>query len=152
MLVLGIIVARRLARSCDDPAYVTLVPAAFALLGGAYVHIHQIAAAVPLALTLYARVRTKALLAAAIVALAVPWQTLYEDSHLSDLIPHHQIRDPLPALRAAYAPGALAQASWDVWSRYRSAIDGRTLLEAVAIKLPTWFGLTTICWLSYRRG
>ncbi|MBC5804054.1 MAG: hypothetical protein GIX03_13870 [Candidatus Eremiobacteraeota bacterium] len=152
MFAFGIVVAKHLARSCGDPAYIALAPPAFVLCGGAYVHIHQFAAALPLGLALYGAVRSKAVLLAALLALAVPWQALYEELPLAGVIPHHHVADPLPALRASFDPKALAQSSWDIWARYRSAVDGRTALEAVALKVPTWFGIVTICWLGYRRS
>ncbi|MGB6413785.1 MAG: glycosyltransferase 87 family protein, partial [Candidatus Cybelea sp.] len=74
MLGIGVLVAVRLARRYDEPALVLLIPPAFSLLGGSFVHTAEIAAAVPAALLLYMRaVSLRAWLFAAFVLLAVPW-------------------------------------------------------------------------------
>lgn len=74
MTALGVIVGMRLARRYGEPAFVLLVPPAFALLGGSFVHTAEIAAAVPAALLLAVRAQTqRTLFIAALVLLAVPW-------------------------------------------------------------------------------
>ncbi len=50
---LGVLVALRLRRRYADPAIVLLVPPAFSLLGGSFVHTGEIAAAVPASLLLF---------------------------------------------------------------------------------------------------
>ncbi|MBV9333498.1 MAG: DUF2029 domain-containing protein, partial [Candidatus Eremiobacteraeota bacterium] len=70
----GVIVALRLADRYAAPAAIVLVPPAFALLGGSFVHTAEIAAAVPAALLLVTNDRTRApWLLAALLLLAVPW-------------------------------------------------------------------------------
>ncbi len=73
-LAAGVFVALRLARRYEEPALVLLVPAAFSLLGGSFVHAEEIAAAVPAALVLFQRsgARSQWLFAASLL-LAVPW-------------------------------------------------------------------------------
>jgi len=74
MTVLGVVVAVRLARQFAAPAMIALVPPAFALIGGSFVHTGEIAAAVPAALLLFAYAREyRAWIFAAVVLLAVPW-------------------------------------------------------------------------------
>jgi hypothetical protein len=74
MIAVGVLVAIRLARRYDEPALILLVPPAFSLLGGSFVHTGEIAAAVPAALLLFARAREyRGWLLASLVALAVPW-------------------------------------------------------------------------------
>gem|GEM_PF-411171 len=74
MIAIGVLVALRLARRYDEPAMILLVPPAFSLLGGSFVHTGEIAAAVPAALLLFARARAyRGWLLASLVALAVPW-------------------------------------------------------------------------------
>ncbi len=74
MIVLGVLVALRLARRYDDPALILLVPPAFALLGGSFVHTVEIAAAVPACLVLFARSQSyRGWLFGALILLAVPW-------------------------------------------------------------------------------
>lgn len=72
MAALGIAVARRL--SGDAIEYLVLVPPAFVLIGGTFLHDLQFLAAMPLALVLLARnSRTKWLEALAAALLAVAW-------------------------------------------------------------------------------
>jgi hypothetical protein len=63
--------AGRIARSGGN-AHLATIPAAFAVFGGPFVHISQIAAALPAAFLLYARAPERRL-GIAIVALAIPW-------------------------------------------------------------------------------
>ena len=75
MLVAGTYLAGRLAKRTGNDAYLVCVPPAFAVLGGTFIHITQIAAAVPAAVLLAsmpgARYRRAGLIA--LLALAVPW-------------------------------------------------------------------------------
>jgi hypothetical protein len=74
MTALGIAVALRLARRYDEPAIMALVPGAFALVGGTFVHTEAVAAAVPAALLLFTRApEYRSWLFAALLLLAVPW-------------------------------------------------------------------------------
>ncbi len=74
MIALGVLVALRLARRYDEPALTLLVPPAFALLGGSFVHTVEIAAAVPACLVLFARSQIyRGWLFGALILLAVPW-------------------------------------------------------------------------------
>ena len=75
MLVAGVLLARLLAARLHLPEMLVVVPAAAAVLGGTYLHVFQLAAALPCALVLAARVpaaRVPAWIATAL--LAVPWQ------------------------------------------------------------------------------
>jgi len=74
MTATGVIVALRLAHRYAQPPAIVLIPPAFALLGGSFVHTAEIAAAVPAALLLVTNERTRTpWLLAALVLLAVPW-------------------------------------------------------------------------------
>lgn len=72
----GVYLSGQLARSLRDPAFLLLVPAGFAVIGGPFVHYSEITLALPAALLLYCRssgnVRNVAALA--IVTIALPWQ------------------------------------------------------------------------------
>jgi hypothetical protein len=71
---IGVMVALRLAHRYAAPAAIVLVPPAFALLGGSFVHTAEIAVAVPAALLLVTREQTRSTWTlAALVLLAVPW-------------------------------------------------------------------------------
>jgi hypothetical protein len=74
MLALGVIVALRLAPRIGEPAMIVLVPPAFSLLGGSFVHTLEIAAAVPACLVLFKHAAIhRAWIFAALLLLAVPW-------------------------------------------------------------------------------
>lgn len=74
MTALGVVVALRLARRFGEPAMIVLVPPAFSLLGGSFVHTVEIAAAVPACLLLFAQAPAhRAWIFAALLLLAVPW-------------------------------------------------------------------------------
>lgn len=75
MLVMGTYVAGRLARQTNNAAYVACIPPAFAVFGGTFIHITQIAAAIPAALLLAQSTQAQHKIAAvvALLLLAVPW-------------------------------------------------------------------------------
>jgi hypothetical protein len=73
--VAGIWAAGRLGRRTGNAGALVVIPPALVVLGGPFVHIVQIAAALPAALVLYAASggRTRRVLGCAIVMLAIPW-------------------------------------------------------------------------------
>lgn len=75
MVVAGIIAGGKLARQTGNPAWVVCAPPAFAVFGGTFIHITQIAAAAPAALllALMAPVRYRVWAGVALLALIVPW-------------------------------------------------------------------------------
>jgi hypothetical protein len=72
---LGIILAVQLAQRFERPAFLVLVPAAFSMLGGVFIHDIQLPIALPAALLLLAVAQGRARIAAlvAVMALAVMW-------------------------------------------------------------------------------
>jgi len=141
MAGLGVALAGRVAAKLDDRAAVLLLPPAFAVVGGTYVHIHQMAFAIPLVLLLLARrPRLRVLTVAALFALAVPWETLAEIPGIGPA--HHPAhRVDVAAQLHQVASGTLpAEVAWGVWVRSGER-DSRTALERFEFKLPTWFGL-----------
>jgi hypothetical protein len=75
MLALSIWLAKRLAEQRNQPAYLIALPPALCLLGGAYVHLAAMAAAIPLAL-LFAQSDTNDKRSYAVVPLlllSIPW-------------------------------------------------------------------------------
>jgi hypothetical protein len=90
------------------------------------------------------------MLLAAICCLAVPWQSLAELPALSFLFSHNHFIDPAPFLARVSDPKALAQAPWSAWIATMGNSDGRTPLEIVLTKLPTWFGLLALWWCAQR--
>jgi len=95
--------AGRIARRGGNVGSIAAVPAALAVFGGPFVHISQIAAALPAALLLYApnRAERRPALGPVIVALAIPWV------QFADL---GTIFVVLAALVAAYLAHALVDA------------------------------------------
>ena len=71
---LGVLVALRLARRFEDPSLTVLVPAAFSVLGGSFVHTEEIAVAIPACLLLFTQARAqRPWLFTALILLIVPW-------------------------------------------------------------------------------
>jgi hypothetical protein len=75
MTLLGILAARAFMVHSRDLAYAVLIPPAFAVLGGTFMHYTQIMVAIPAALLLLqnASGRARRMFAAALLLLAVPW-------------------------------------------------------------------------------
>jgi hypothetical protein len=79
MAVLGLWTARAYAARRRDAAYAALVPPAFAVFGGTFIHLAQIVVAIPAALLLYMAggPRMRAVFAAAFLLLACPWLVIF---------------------------------------------------------------------------
>jgi hypothetical protein len=75
MTLLGLLAAGALFKRHGDRAYPALIPPAFAVLGGTFMHYTQIMIAIPAALLLYQRStgRSRALFACAFLLLLFPW-------------------------------------------------------------------------------
>ena len=74
MTCVGVIVGFILRRRYREPAFAIVIPTAFALLGGSFVHTEAIAAAIPAALLLFRRtIEFRTLSIAAVLLLTVPW-------------------------------------------------------------------------------
>ncbi len=142
MLALGVWAGRRCALTCKEPAFLALVPVAFALVGGPFIHIHQMAAAIPAAFLLYARApAARPMLRWALMLLAVPWEMIAEETELLGLFSHHAYAAQL----AAVSDGRrIAEDVWEVWVNNANVPTLRATLESIAIKLPTWTALFLI--------
>jgi hypothetical protein len=75
MLALGTLVAGLLARKTGNNAFFVCIPPAFAVFGGSFIHVTQIAAALPAAVLLIscAKKEQQPLAAVALLLLVVPW-------------------------------------------------------------------------------
>ena len=75
MLAIGTYVAGVLANKFQNRAFLACVPPAFAVFGGTFIHVTQIAAALPAALLLLAHVKAerRAVATIALLLLSVPW-------------------------------------------------------------------------------
>ena len=71
---IGIFVARKMYRADGDAAWLVLVPAGFAVVGGEFIHLTEMAVLVPLAV-LFATRHRSTLAFAALVMFAVPFET-----------------------------------------------------------------------------
>jgi len=149
MIVLGVRTGRGLARKFDEPSFAVATPPAFALIGGPYVHIHQVAAVLPLALLLYGRIEhLRVLLLVTIVLLGTPWQTIAELSLYQPLPPEHLIRAEhlMDLVDDEDAPAA---GVWGMWV----AVGGHTTTGAAVSmveKTPTWLGLLALLLVALR--
>jgi hypothetical protein len=78
MLIVGVIVAGALARRSRDIAYAVLVPPAFAVFGGSFMHYTEIIAALGAAAMLAVRAtqRARVFFACALILLALPWLSI----------------------------------------------------------------------------
>lgn len=75
--LLALAAAPMLARRFGDPAFIVAVPSALAVTGGVFMHVTEIAAALPLALLLIRYARAERRIAViALLLLAVPWWSL----------------------------------------------------------------------------
>jgi hypothetical protein len=145
MLALGVWLGKRCAVAFDDPAFVPLVPVALALVGGPFVHIHQMAAAIPAAFLLYAHLPAqRQTLRWALVFLAIPWETIAETNGIAQalgLFAHHEYEATLVAVSDG---GRIAEDVWEAWANNANVPTLRATLESAAIKLPTWIALAIV--------
>lgn len=142
MLAVGISLAARLRTV--DVAFVVTAPIAAVLLGGPFLHIHQIAAAIPFAAMIVGRntlsnARTS-LAILALTLLAIPWQTVAESPTFADSVPHRTIAQPVPL--PSTSPNEQIEIPYKAFiDEYAPRVEGRTREQILAWKTPTWFGL-----------
>lgn len=74
----GIVLSKMLASRLRSGAFLVAVPAAFAIIGGTFIHVTEFFAAIPLALLLIARDPSRKIATTALVLLAIPWYTAVE--------------------------------------------------------------------------
>lgn len=151
-LVVGLYLGRRLATTYADPAFLVLTPLAAVLLGGPFLHIHQIAGAMPLALLSFAHARSRTsrvALLAAIVALAIPWQTVAESHAFADRpgvqsasLAHVALSPPRPMDSVEKSYTAYVDA-------FAKRLDRRSISEQFLWKVPTWLALLLLAWFAW---
>jgi hypothetical protein len=178
-LAAGIAVAACLYRKRQDGVFLVTIPPAFALIGGPYIHISQMAAALPAALHLYARMPTlRRPLGWAILLLAVPWIAF---SELQTVLPFLVlgigllawtfIEDRRIALGTTVGSIALLVAaaatfhfnipitritvspsafSEDAWRLAVNALFSQHTAFFFPLKVPTWCGLLIIAWAAIK--
>ena len=110
MLVAGTIVAGLLARETQNRAFLACVPPAFSVLGGAFVHVTEIAVAVPATILMlgYAKGMWRTVAVLALLLLAVPWRIVVSPAGV--LVPIF----PVGYLAWRYSNGSFRTALWAV--------------------------------------
>jgi hypothetical protein len=143
----GLVLGRALARRFEDPAFFVATPLAMVLIGGPFVHGHQMAAALPLGLMLLGRLRRPsvsfAVAALAVCALAVPWETLAEMPFVADRLPA-KAAAAAPVLPRPFPDESLEIPYTAFIDAFAERVDARTPVEQFVWKLPTWFGLLAL--------
>lgn len=87
MLIVGLLSARIAARVTGERAFLAAIPPAFAAIGGPFIHIHQMAAALPAALLALAHLpQRRPFLGTAILLLAIPWSHFFLLDHLTPVV------------------------------------------------------------------
>ncbi len=140
---MGIALAYRLAKRYADDAFFSLVPCLAVLLGGVFIHIHQMGIALPGGLLLLSRLQGRRMLRFALigatVCLALPWLTVLAIPAVSDRLP----AAAPPRAVALQAPVATDFAELPR-TRYIEAVVARyhhPVWFDTVVKLPTWLGL-----------
>jgi hypothetical protein len=152
MLVLGTFVAGLIARRTGNNAFFVCMPPAFAVFGGSFIHVTQIAAALPAAVLLISSEREERyrLATIALLLLAVPWAWAISPALIiAPLFPvgflawHYWNGNARVALLAALAAGVL------LWGLVQLAGDApgvaahaRTLAIDPRLAEATWSNFT----------
>ncbi|MFN2529576.1 MAG: glycosyltransferase 87 family protein [Candidatus Baltobacteraceae bacterium] len=113
MVVFGIWAALGLSRRYNDGAYLVLVPAACSVVGGSFMHLSEIAIAIPLACMLAQQTRSSVSWVA-LALLAIPWEAIFNWAFL--------------------VPFACLSLVWLIWYRWKP-MPLILLLSAVALTL-----------------
>lgn len=163
----GIAAARAASTRIGDDAGYALVPSAFAVFGGTFVHYAHIMCAIPAALLLAVRLTgwRKIACAAAALLLMVPWLWLLAQplllpvlaaacalcaSALLDCTPRHALRIALAVVALAgvvllagahFGAGATSALVQHTWSGYINAERSASGPAWWIAKAPTWIGL-----------
>jgi hypothetical protein len=155
MLAAGVLVGRAAVARTGDPAFAVTVPVAAALLGGPFLHDHQLAAAIPLGLMLAGRLRVRGrawtAAVAAVCLLAIPWQSIAEFSAGRALLPQHRVVATAAAAPPAPRPDEIAEVPYAAFvDAFADRDDRRTRLEQTLWKLPSWLALAALAGLAAR--
>lgn len=132
MSLLGIYLARALALRFRDDALLAAAPAATAVIGGVFMHVTEVAAAIPLALLLLAHVKHgRGYVLGALVLLAIPWWSLVTPMLLS------------PLTGIAFAAMIVTYLVWINTGRAAPAIACGVAAFAAAAGLVHWYAVTS---------
>lgn len=146
----GVALGRSLWRHFNDAAFLVVVPVAVAVIGGAYIHLFQIAVALPFAFLAFARFeRARWATVTAMILLAIPlhsvleW-TSYEPRFQSQLRTARQpVSAPIIIGRNDRNPIVEQQ---QLRVGYAGLFEQPKLSENVTLvtKIPTWLGLLAL--------
>jgi len=152
MLLLGLSCAGLLYRQTNDIAYIVLVPVAFITLAGPFIHIAQIATAIPLAFYIVARAgkhRAVAILAATL--LAVPIQPiLFWSATIGPFIGGSQ-RIPTNIERPPIEADPIFHAKLENPTAIDSIVAGPFEKTTLLPKVPTWLALLLLLFVTIQR-
>jgi hypothetical protein len=178
-LVLGVWLGRRSARNLRRPELLAFVPAACSVIGGPYVHMVDLAFAIPAALVLATSLegRAKNVAAVALCLLAVPWipvwitKKLFLASLFVVAVILARLRVGAPVAIATFAsiaatiylfelfpPAALVAATGTfgggelaqrAWADSVARLGGASPAW-IAVKVPTWLALAGVLAASFR--
>jgi hypothetical protein len=151
MVAAGIAVARALAARYGDAAFLVLLPPAFALALGTFVHLAQMAVALP-ALALLIRHSPAAgprrAAYAALFALAIPWGAVADNGAFDALLWPHAVAPRHVALPAADGAALAEQTESDFMAGGGYGSSGASVLENIVVKFPTWAALCLLVGVS----
>jgi hypothetical protein len=139
LAIAAILLARAYAAARRDLELIVFEPMALSVLGGPYVHVEHLLAAIPLALYVVARTEyTRWFVVLAAAAIAWPLRSLLQITRVL-----HEIVIPLPPPFLG-AQNVLAETPWaaSVAGLQGSAID-------VLTKIPTWCGLIALAGIAF---
>jgi hypothetical protein len=157
MTVLGLATGVALSRRFSDAAFVVTAPAASVVLGGPFLHLTQIAVAIPLGFMLLAPRRPPpalfGALALALCFLAIPW-TMVGSASPSGTRTQVALESPTRHVAPHTTPGESIEIPYTAF--VDAAAQGPnhvSLGDGVARKAPTWFALIDLLacalWLAF---
>jgi hypothetical protein len=173
MLIAGLIVAVRLRAATGEDGFLIVIPPAFTLIGGAYIHDVQIAAAIPAALLLYAKLpERRVMIVPALLALSIPWTAFTEMLPILpvealafgflawSLLPSARIAVLLTAAQLGILVAVAVSFHFDIphiviappptafsedaWRMVVDALFAQSTTLFLFLKLPTWCGLALV--------
>jgi hypothetical protein len=153
-LVLGLGLGFTLAKRLGDRSFLVTAPVATVVFAGPFIHIHQMVAAIPLALSLFSltvrgSIRSMAL-ATVILLLAIPWQTIVESPLVADHRHYAQTATIAAPHLAPTVPSEFIVIPYTAYvDAYANRADRRSRLEKTLWKLPTWLALGALICLGF---
>lgn len=153
MAIAGVAVTLLLANQDDRPSYLPLMPLAFTVLAGSFIHWHQIVAAIPAGLMLASRAsRIPFPLAAALVVMPVPWLYTVAWGFLIPLaaVTIGTLCVKLPGWRLLPAAAAALSACALLWLANHGLPHGEVPRAFHAAAAPN--GLADLSWGAYVRA